>query len=63
MDDNQNGMLTISELKNGLEETGLQFNDEEYEALFAAFDRDSSNSINYNEFLKSIRVSNFFSVN
>jgi len=55
MDDNNSGDLSYEEFKNGLRDTGLQLNDEEYSAIFIEFDKDGNGGIKYDEFLKAIR--------
>ena len=38
------------------QETGMELSDEEVEELFKAFDKDGEGSVNYDEFITSIRV-------
>jgi len=55
MDNNSSGDLTYEEFKNGMKDTGLNLNDEEFAAMFMEFDKDSSGTIKYDEFLKAVR--------
>lgn len=56
MDDNQSGDLSKDEFMKGIKDSGLDLPENEAEELFQAFDTDGSGSINYEEFLRSIRV-------
>jgi len=55
MDDNQSGDLTLDEFTNGIKDSGLPLEEEEMTELFGIFDKDGSGSVNYNEFIQSIR--------
>ena len=56
-DDNRDRKLTEQEFENGLRDYGLQLTREEFSLLFKSFDQDSNGKINYEEFLRAIRVS------
>lgn len=60
MDDNGSRTLDYEEFQKGLREFGVNFRDEEIKDLFKKFDKDSSGSINFDEFLLTLRVSYFF---
>ncbi|XP_067137904.1 calcyphosin-like protein [Centruroides vittatus] len=57
MDDNRSGDLNEEEFKKGLMETGMgsSLSPEEIEELFKQFDCDGSGSVNYEEFIRSVR--------
>ena len=55
-DDNGNKQLTLEEFKWGFEDYGVHMSDDDLKALFSAFDKDGSGSIDFNEFLINIRV-------
>ena len=57
IDENKNKSLDISELEGGLRLIGVNLNEEQCAALLKYFDKDGSNTINFNEFLVAIRVS------
>ena len=59
MDDNNSGDLSREEFVKGLNDTGLheQLTADEVQQLFDIFDTDHSGTINFNEFLRHIRVS------
>jgi Ca2+-binding EF-hand superfamily protein len=56
MDDDKNRKLSMEEFKKGVEEYGLSFTKVEIEDLFRAMDMDQSGSIDYEEFLRRLRV-------
>ena len=57
MDDNNNRKLELPEFHKGLTEYGTGFNKDEMTQLFTQFDKDSSGSIDFDEFLEGLRVS------
>jgi hypothetical protein len=57
MDDDGSGDLSKEEFIKGVKDTGLHLNDHEVDELFDRFDKDGSGKINYNEFLRALRVS------
>ena len=56
MDDNKNKMLSFDEFKKGVTEYGLGYSKDEIFELFKAFDKDSSGSVDFDEFLEKLRV-------
>ena len=56
MDDDKNRKLSLDEFKKGVEEYGLNFSKSEIEDLFRRIDTDRSGSIDYEEFLRKLRV-------
>jgi hypothetical protein len=56
MDDDGNRKLSVEEFKKGVDEYGLNFQKSEIEDLFRKMDIDSSGSIDYEEFLRRLRV-------
>jgi Ca2+-binding EF-hand superfamily protein len=56
MDDDKNRKLSMEEFKKGVEEYGLSFTKVEVEDLFRAMDMDHNGSIDYEEFLRRLRV-------
>lgn len=63
MDDDGSHSLNEEEFAKGVTETGLEVTDEETKELFKAFDADGTGTIDFNEFLKAIRVSIRVSLN
>ena len=55
MDDSGDRQLSRAELKFGLQDYGLTFTVDEMEALWRFLDRDSSGTVDYNEFLRGVR--------
>ena len=60
MDDDKSNSLNLEEFTEGITDSGLELNEEETEKLFNAFDKDGGGSVDYNEFLRAIRVSAWY---
>ena len=56
MDDDKNRKLSFEEFQKGVEEYGLNFTKSEISELFRLIDADHSGSIDYEEFLRKLRV-------
>lgn len=56
MDDDGSNSLSYPELKKAIQECQLDFTEQEVKELFAQFDEDKSGTIDYEEFLRKIRV-------
>lgn len=56
MDDDKNRKLNMEEFRKGVEEYGLSFTKAEIEDLFRIMDLDKSGYIDYEEFLRQLRV-------
>lgn len=56
MDDNNNRTLDFKEFLKGLNDYGILIEKEEATALFKHFDRDGSGTIDFDEFLITLRV-------
>ena len=57
MDDNENKTLDFKEFKKGLHDYGIDLSGDEFFNVFKTFDRDDSGSIDFEEFLETLRVS------
>lgn len=57
MDDDHSGQLSLEEFINGLKDTGLILEQQQYVEMFREFDRDGSGQLKYDEFIRAIRVS------
>lgn len=55
-DDDGNRNLSREEFKKGATERGIKLEEKEMEELFAEIDKDSTGFIEYEEFLKALRV-------
>lgn len=55
LDDNRNRQLEVNELLWGLKDFGVTLSEAQVKALISAFDRDGSNSISFDEFLRALR--------
>ena len=67
-DDDRSGSLNEAEFKKGLnewcrqiEDESKRLTDEQIDEVFKTFDRDGNGTISYNEFLRTLRVSDVFS--
>lgn len=56
MDDDGNRKLSMDEFRKGVQEYGLGFTKDEIFEMFRSFDRDENGSVDYEEFLRSLRV-------
>lgn len=59
MDDNNNRTLDFKEFLKGLNDYAVVMEKEEAEELFRRFDRDGNGTIDFNEFLLTLRVKIF----
>lgn len=57
MDDNNNRTLDFKEFVKGLNDYAVVMEKEEAEELFRRFDKDGNGTIDFNEFLLTLRVS------
>lgn len=57
MDDDNNRSLDLKEFLKGLNDYGILIEKQEATALFRQFDRDGSGTIDFDEFLITLRVS------
>lgn len=57
MDNDGNRQLEYREFLNGLNDFGMMLAKEEVQQLFSIFDKDKSGTIDFDEFLESLRVS------
>ena len=55
-DDNGSRMLDYDELKNGVKDYGVNMSKDELDELFKCFDKDSSGTISFDEFILALRV-------
>ena len=58
MDDNGNHQLDLDDFRWGFIDYGFNLSKEEAEELFKRFDRDQSGTIDFDEFLRFLKVSN-----
>lgn len=56
MDDDKNRKLSVDEFKKGIDEYGLNFSKAEIEQIFRDMDTDNSGSVDFDEFLRRLRV-------
>lgn len=56
MDDDRDRKLNVDEFRKGVEEYGLNFSRADIEELFRLFDIDHNGTIDYEEFLRRLRV-------
>ena len=59
LDDNRNRQIDANELMWGLKDFDIHLNEEQVKSLIKAFDRDGSGTVNFDEFLRALRVSHF----
>lgn len=62
MDDDKNRKLSLEEFRKGVEEYGLSFAKAEIEELFRRMDTDRNGSIDYEEFVRKLRVSHCYRI-
>jgi Ca2+-binding EF-hand superfamily protein len=58
MDDNGNKKLEFEEFRKGVTEYGLSYSKDEIREIFNIFDKDRSGTIDFEEFLERLSVSN-----
>lgn len=56
MDQDGNNKLDVDDFRWGLRDFGINITKEESEQVLQAFDRNGDGFVNYNEFLRAIRV-------
>lgn len=56
LDNNGNRQLDLNELMWGLKDFGISLDEEQANTILAFFDRDRSGTVNYDEFLRALRV-------
>jgi len=57
LDDNRNRQIDANEMMWGLKDFDIHLNEEQVKALISEFDRDGSGTVNFDEFLRALRVS------
>ena len=57
MDDDGNKKIDFKEFKKGLRDYGVDIEPDEVQEMYAAFDKDGSGYIDFDEFLVNLRVS------
>jgi len=57
MDDNGNGQLDVDDFRWGLYDYGITVSKEEAVKVLNHFDRDGNGTVDFNEFLRAIKVS------
>ena len=62
MDDDESKSLCFKEFKKGIHDYGLLMEDDVIKTLFEQLDKDGSGSLDFDEFLKALRVSCFYYV-
>ena len=60
MDDNGNPQLDVDDFRWGFIDYGFQLSKEEAAEILKKFDRDNSGTIDFNEFLRFLKVSNSY---
>ena len=58
MDDDRNRKLSKDEFRKGVEEYGLHFTKTDVDNLFRSMDTDQTDTIDFEEFLRRLRVGN-----
>ena len=56
LDNNGNRQLDLNELQWGMKDFGIALDSEQAQTILAYFDRDRSGTVNYDEFLRALRV-------
>jgi calcyphosin len=56
IDDDDSKTLSLQEFEKGIRDFGIGFSKEETQEIFKHFDKDSSGSLDFNEFLNELRV-------
>jgi len=56
IDDDGNRSLSLPEFKKGCRDYGLDLEADAVQQMFRAFDKDKSESIDFDEFLRALRV-------
>ena len=59
MDDDGNKTLDMKEFKKGIHDYGAMMEPEQMNELFAELDKDGSGCLDFDEFLKALRVREF----
>jgi Ca2+-binding EF-hand superfamily protein len=57
MDNNRSMTLDLEELQTGLADQGVSLERDQVQVILDAFDRDKSGQVDFNEFMRAIRVS------
>lgn len=57
MDNNSNGNLDVEDFRWGFIDLGLNLTQEEAQQLLEHFDRDKNGTVNFDEFLRTLKVS------
>lgn len=60
LDDNRNRQIDANELVWGLKDFDIHLTEGQVKALIEQFDRDNSGTVNFDEFLRALRVSKSF---
>jgi len=56
IDDDGNRSLSLAEFKKGCRDYGLELESDVVQQMFKEFDKDGSGSIDFDEFLRALRV-------
>lgn len=59
MDDDGSRSIDVREFTKGMHDYGMMMEKEEVLDLFARFDQDGSGTVDFDEFLKNLRVSSY----
>ena len=60
MDNNGNHLLDVDDFRWGLKDYGIELTKDEAVAVLNYFDRDKNGQVDYNEFLRALRVKFIF---
>jgi len=63
IDDDGNRSLSLAEFKKGCRDYGLELEADVVQQMFRQFDKDNSGSIDFDEFLRALRVNKFYTKN